>query len=232
MNHLPSSLLSGISLFALLAASPPPAARAALEFPRTTQNLSIAALDAEAVAVFPFKNTGQSPVTLTAIDSGCGCTTGTTAKKTYAPGETGHVRVIFTTGARMGAQSSVLIVRTDAADATGDAKDIPLTVAVDIPEAFIVEPGTLAFARDAKPDDRLNVTVTATGEVPLQNLTATATNEALRPYLARNPANPDQWTLSVTRPNQPGTHSVLISARFPGDIIKQTTLWIVAPASH
>lgn len=228
MNRLPAhfAILATIAtLFAL-----PPDTRAALVFSRTSLKLDSGALDTEIKAEFPFKNTGQKPVTIASIDSGCGCTAGTTTKKTYAPGENGRVNVVFTTGARMGAQSSVLIVRTDATDVTGDAKDIPLTVSVDIPEAFIVEPGTLAFARDSKPGDRLKATITTTGETPLQDLTASAANDSLRPVLNRDPANPDIWTLSVTRPNQPGPHAVLIAAHFPGGIIKQTMLWVMTAA--
>lgn len=204
-------------------------ARAAIEFSANSAHLSIAALAPEAETIFQFKNTGQSPVTILHIDSGCGCTVATLAKKNYAPGESGQLRVVFTAGARMGTQSSILTVRTDATDVSGEARDIPITVTVDIPEAFVVEPGTLAFARDARPGEMLEATVTATGEAPLPELTATASDKNIQPRLVRPPSVPDQWLLRVSPPSQPGIHSVLLSARFPHDIVKQITVWIVTP---
>ncbi|MEO6246026.1 MAG: DUF1573 domain-containing protein, partial [Opitutaceae bacterium] len=63
-------------------------------------------------AVFRFWNTGTRPATLGPVESSCGCTTATAAKDTYAPGETGEVRVRFDLRQRTGRQEKTLLVRT------------------------------------------------------------------------------------------------------------------------
>ena len=59
-------------------------------------------------AVFGFKNSGKTPVTLTEVKSSCGCTTVALPKKTYAAGEAGQVEALFTIGNRRGLQTATL----------------------------------------------------------------------------------------------------------------------------
>lgn len=49
--------------------------------------------DQEVLAEFSFKNEGKDAITITAIRSGCGCTTASLDKKTYEPGEEGVISV-------------------------------------------------------------------------------------------------------------------------------------------
>ena len=42
---------------------------------------------------FEFKNTSRQPVTITSINTSCGCTVAASAKNTYAPGESGSITV-------------------------------------------------------------------------------------------------------------------------------------------
>jgi len=62
---------------------------------------------------FAFKNTGKQPVTITKINSSCGCTTAELPKKTYQPGEGGALTAKFTFGGRRGAQAKSIAVTTD-----------------------------------------------------------------------------------------------------------------------
>jgi len=62
---------------------------------------------------FPFKVTGDSPVTLKNVRSNCECLAATPGRKTYQPGEEGAVEAIFTIGERQGRSQSIIAVDTD-----------------------------------------------------------------------------------------------------------------------
>ena len=119
----------------------PAAATAALtwETQRIAQRATPGAQEAE--AVFPFTNTGTTHVTITDVQSSCGCTTAAPTQRMIAPGERGEVRAQFAFGGRTGAQEKQLVVKTDdgAAPAT-------LTFAVAIPEALRASPRLLRWA--------------------------------------------------------------------------------------
>jgi Protein of unknown function (DUF1573) len=92
--------------------------------------------DTEAVGIFEFKNTGTSPVQVLGVTANCGCTTGTTVLKAYAPGETGEVKATMVFGDKVGQQMQFLRVQTN------DPKnpEISLSLSVNIPETLAVRP--------------------------------------------------------------------------------------------
>ncbi|EIP96463.1 Protein of unknown function (DUF1573) [Opitutaceae bacterium TAV1] len=205
----------------------PPAARAALLFERTTTKLEAAETDTEAVAVFPFKNAGKATVTITAIESGCGCTVGEVSRRTWKPGESGDVRVTFTFGVRVGKQSSLLTVKTD-----DGAPATELSVEVDIPELLVAEPASLAFVRTAKSGQPLTATVMPVGSLALESLTASSGEGSIRPSVTRAANVKDAaapWTLTVTRPEKTGTWPVALSATFAGGTTRRITVWVTLP---
>lgn len=61
----------------------------------------------------PFTNTGDQPVTIRRMHAHCGCTTPELEKKTYQPGESGAIKVIFDPHRRYGAQAKKVTVYTD-----------------------------------------------------------------------------------------------------------------------
>ncbi|MDR1280236.1 MAG: DUF1573 domain-containing protein [Opitutaceae bacterium] len=208
-------------------ALPPATTRAALLFDHTTAKLEAAETDTEAVAIFPFKNTGKTTVTLTAIESGCGCTVGEVTRRTWKPGESGDIRVTFTFGVRVGQQSSHLTVKTD-----DGAPATELSVEVDIPELLVAEPATLAFARTARPGQQLTTTVMPVGSLALKSLTAGSGEGSIRPSVTRVANVKDAaapWTLTVARPEKPGTWPVALSATFDGGVTRRITVWVILP---
>lgn len=54
---------------------------------------------------FRFTNTGTSPLIITGIRSGCGCTVGDYPRDALKPGESGRISVIFNSAGRRGFQS-------------------------------------------------------------------------------------------------------------------------------
>ena len=108
-----------------------------------TQKIELTAKsgDKEAVGIFRFANSGNAPVTITTIQPSCGCTTAELAKRTYAPGETGEIKAVFTLGDRVGVQEKSIHVATD--EASG--KPVSLILRVVIPELFTYTPRVLVW---------------------------------------------------------------------------------------
>jgi len=119
-------LLRLLCFFSLLL---PLLGRGALVWETRQVILPVRAGDKEAVGLFPFKNTGKAAVTITDIRASCECTAAELAQRTYAPGEAGAIRVVFTVGERTGPQDRIITVSTD--DAAEPA--IQLRLLVDIP---------------------------------------------------------------------------------------------------
>ena len=100
----------------------------ALEWERTTAEIT-AKPGADAVfTTFSFQNTGAKTVRVLGITSTCGCTEAVANPNEIAPGQTGMIEVVFTIGERTGTQERQLTIQTD------DAKTpTALTLRVTIP---------------------------------------------------------------------------------------------------
>jgi hypothetical protein len=98
----------------------------------TTQKIEVHPLQASETLFFDFTNTGDKPITIVELKPNCGCITGKVEKKTYAPGESGAVQVIFNLQGRLGAQLKGLTVITDEAS----AKRTKLHVNTTIPKTY------------------------------------------------------------------------------------------------
>ena len=105
--------------------------------------------DKEAVAVFPFQNDGAAPVTITQIQPNCGCTTADLAKRTYAPGEAGEIKAVFTFGDRLGLQEKHILVTTD----EPSAPPVSLVLRVNVPELITCTPRLLVWPKGAEPGE-------------------------------------------------------------------------------
>jgi hypothetical protein len=117
-------------------------------------------------AIFPFRNSGITPVTITAIESSCGCTTAQLPKNTYAPGEKGEVRAVFEFGPRIGPQKKVLTVMTDDA-----AVATQLMLQVDIPVVFAIDQRVVLWSLGETAAIKTVVVHTATIGVVMGKLT-------------------------------------------------------------
>lgn len=65
--------------------------------------------------VFKFKNTGTAPLVISNIGVSCGCTTPNWSKDPIAPGKSGTITAEFNSTGKMGMQSKVLTVESNAA---------------------------------------------------------------------------------------------------------------------
>lgn len=159
-------------------------AYAELTWPERTIIAQPAAGAEEVIAVFPFTNTGDQPVTITEVKTDCGCTTASLAKTIYAPGETGEIRTVFAIGNRIGHE--VKAIHVTISDAPG--KPVELKLDVTIPPLLTLSPRMIWWVRNgedvpqtislslAPGSEARIVSVTADGEGiehSLQQVTAT-----------------------------------------------------------
>ncbi len=64
--------------------------------------------------VFKFKNTGTAPLIISNIGVSCGCTTPEWTKTPVMPGKTGTIAAHFNTAGKMGMQTKVLTIESNA----------------------------------------------------------------------------------------------------------------------
>lgn len=84
-----------VMLLLLVAGSLAMANGPVLTFERKAIDLGNIEVGTKAIALFHFKNTGNSPLVIKAVKPGCGCTTAELKKKNYAPGESGTIKIVF-----------------------------------------------------------------------------------------------------------------------------------------
>src|ERR1700720_3929870 len=94
----------------------------------------------EVRAEFPFHNDGDRSITIESITPGCGCTTASLDKKTYAVGESGKIQVVFTVGERTGLQEKYIMVQTDDPRKT---EPVELLLRINIHSYLHLEPHAL-----------------------------------------------------------------------------------------
>ena len=101
---------------ALAAAFP---ALAALKWDSLEASVKVRADETVAHTSYGFVNAGDKPITITDVRAGCGCTTPSLAKNTYAPGERGELKLVFDPRNREGLyRASVSVSSNDASTTT------------------------------------------------------------------------------------------------------------------
>ncbi len=125
-----------LALPLLLAAS---ALRAEIAFESAELLLTPKLADAEARGEFRFKNTGEAPLRILKVHSGCLCTVPETPAEPVPPGGEGALPVLYKRGDRQGRQETVLQVETS------DGARHALRLIVDLPVRASFSPRLLFF---------------------------------------------------------------------------------------
>ncbi len=150
-------------------------ARAALEWKTREVDLHPKISDKEAVARFPYKNTGDKPVKITRVQPSCGCTTAKLEKDLVAPGGSGEIVATFHIGDRVGMQvKSIQVVTDDQPDTA-----TKLTLKADVPKLLDVRP-IFIFWPKAKPIEPRTITATVGGDFPVTKLDVTSTDPDIK----------------------------------------------------
>lgn len=121
---------------------------------------------------FHFRNVGDKPVKILALESLCLCLSAELDKATYQPGEQGTGKAAFKVPAFAGRYEKKVRVTTDAAAQT--AWEIPFVMVV--PEVIEIEPATLRWGVGDEPVEK-TITMKIRGETPMQLLKITVIQE-------------------------------------------------------
>jgi len=133
-----ASFFKALGLFALALLAPVFLFAESLSWASKEQFFKTDFDDKEITASYPFTNTGQEVIEITETSATCGCTVPTLEKKTYAPGESGELKAVFTVGSRQGKQRKSITVVTQ--DPSGNATTYELKLEVDIPVPVSFKP--------------------------------------------------------------------------------------------
>jgi hypothetical protein len=127
-----------------------PVLAASLQWQRTDLQLVAKPGQDSMSAVFVFRNAGDKPVRILALDPSCSCMSAEPDKAVHLPGESGEIRVELALTGYVGRMHRTLAVTTD--DAQGKFTD--LTVTVDIPESVTITPRFLFWRVGDAPEEK------------------------------------------------------------------------------
>jgi Protein of unknown function (DUF1573) len=127
-----------------------PLGRAALEWKTTDVRLKTDIGQAQAFAVYPFRNAGPRPVRIIALDPSCSCVEAEPDKEIYAPGEAGKIRVDVALTGYVGRLRRSVAVETD----DPQQKYTELTLTLDIPEPVAITPRFLFWTTGDRPVEK------------------------------------------------------------------------------
>ena len=113
-----------------------PALAASLQWQSTDLQLTARPGQDSLRAVFAFRNAGDKPVRILALDPSCSCLSVEPDKAVHAPGESGEIRI------ELGLTGYVGLIHRTVAVTTDDAQEkfTELTLTVDIPECVTITP--------------------------------------------------------------------------------------------
>ncbi|MEM0967384.1 MAG: DUF1573 domain-containing protein [Verrucomicrobiota bacterium] len=128
-----------------------------LEWEQTDLTLPCGIGEQELVAVFPFQNPSEKTITVSSIQSSCGCTVAELEKNVYAPGESGELRAVFEIGDRLGPQRKMLRVTTSNGE---ESRIQTLTFSTNVPVMGSIHPKLLVWRSGDGVEEKI-FTVTA-----------------------------------------------------------------------
>jgi hypothetical protein len=189
-----------------------PAAFAALEWRKDTISIDAAPLDEKAEAVFEFTNPGPSAITITEVTTSCGCTVATPDKRTYARGEHGEIRAVFTFRGSVGKQSRTINVTTD----EGGGHDYTLTIEANIPQLFDVSPYFVVWKRGDAPESK-PITIRALRPDVILPVSAESRDARFTATLEKAPDAPDTYRVLIApRDTEEAMNaSIVVKTNFP-----------------
>jgi hypothetical protein len=124
---------------------------------------------------FRFKNTGEKPVTVMSLESGCSCLSASLDKAVYAPGEIGTGKAEFKVGSFVGMHEKILNITTDLPSQQPWAVPFHL----DVPEVVSIEPKNVQWWLGEAPSPK-TITVKVTGADPMNITQITSTRETVQ----------------------------------------------------
>jgi len=178
--------------------------------------------DESTTGVFTFTNSGDQPITISSVESSCGCTVPELDKKTYAPGEQGTLRAVFTFSGREGTQTKNIFVMTDDASSPQDE----LTLTVNIPKIFAVEPRFVVWRKD-QPTEPKTISIRVLMPDVLQLTEVECPDERFNTKLDPVADTPGAFVLTITPQamNEETQATVTVKTNAPADTPRVITIY-------
>lgn len=183
----------------------------ALQWEATEIHLKAPINAASVTGVFNFTNDSDRDVTLTRVNASCGCTVPTLSKRTYAPGESGNIEVVFNIGSRQGLNRSSVTVHTD--DPTQPIHSLMLTV--DIPVAVQIQPRVVNWRVGELAEPKvIEITLHESSGQTLQGLLNTV----------------EGFTTAIEAGDQPGVYRLTVTPVSTSERMRATFFLDLSPA--
>jgi len=168
-------------------------AAAKLEFETERIEIQAEPTDERVEGKFGFTNVGDRDVTITATWTSCGCTHAKLQKKTFKPGESGEVRLLFDIGERQGRQQHRMLLQTDA---SGQGT-VSLRLVAHVPELVEVEP-RLVYWREGREPTTQTIMFEVTGDQPIRVANVKAEGEDFDVTWSTKEDEEDKYEIRVT----------------------------------
>ena len=175
--------------------------------------------ETELLATFRFKNTGEHPVTITAVHPSCGCTTVALPKQMYASGEEGEIPVVYHYTSSSGERVNTVLVQTD----EPSVPPVQLKLAVEVPPLSVsIRPQLLFWTVKEKPEPKI-ARVTLRGERGFQLAGIEVEGEGFRAETrppAKGAAHQHVVVVTPLQTEKPSHATLLVTFNRPNKIPK------------
>ncbi len=177
--------------------------------------------DRQVVAEFPFQNRGSKDVSILSITPSCAqCTFVDLAKRVYAPGERGVLRVLFVFGEMDGVQKKIIKVQTDQ---PGD-EPVTLTISGTIPKILEVTPSTLSWEQDEIKESKA-MRVKAAPEVTMLTAKSSSTLFRVEVKELKKEHAYDVW-VTPQELNREGRAIIVFQTNFPKESPREVSRFV------
>ncbi|MBV9998129.1 MAG: DUF1573 domain-containing protein [Verrucomicrobia bacterium] len=150
-------------------------AYAGLRWDNQEQTFTAKPAESTVIAKYRFTNAGTGPVTISSVQTSCGCTTATLTKKEYLPGESGEIEARFNVGGRVGHQEKAILVTTS------DSPQTPavLRLIVDIPESVKITPEMVYWQVGEAPEPK-TIEVSVSDDSPAKIVSVSSSTPGIK----------------------------------------------------
>jgi len=167
----PNSAPPAVQQAAPVPAGPPPIIR----FENTTHDFGAVAPGSASSCEFKFCNDGKGTLVISNIGKSCGCTVPELAKKDYAPGECGTLKVTYNADKAAGARSRRLTVYSN----DPNNPNVELTIKAVITQKVEFEPKKLEFTLKGENAGAAELTIRSVDNQPFSVTSFKATSDAV-----------------------------------------------------
>lgn len=176
------------------------------------------------VGHFKFTNKGSKSVTISQVETSCGCTTAQLEKKTYEGGESGEVTAVFTIGGRVGDQEKMIAVTTSDSE-----EPVTLTMFVKLPPAIAVRPLFIYWSEEEALEPK-KMSVTVPEDFGATGLSVTSSDEHVAASVREvEKGRAYEITLTPKKADQTVTAELTIAAETAGKPVRKSIAYARLP---